>query len=125
MAAAATLHRQSPVPPTRSPTQREEALAKANAVRNYRSAYKRQIRVGSLNLIDELEGPVYADPQLAGMKVADLLPAVPRVGPFRVGRILGSARISYCKTLDGLTPRQRDELLAQTILHIPHAEATR
>jgi hypothetical protein len=44
-------------------------------------------------------------------KVIDLLLAVPKCGRVKANRILERCRISPARTVNGLTPRQRKELL--------------
>jgi hypothetical protein len=44
-------------------------------------------------------------------KVIDLLLAVPKYGRVKANRVLERCRISPARTLNGLTPRQRKELL--------------
>ena len=45
-------------------------------------------------------------------KVADLLLAVPKLGPVKVDKLLSHCRIAPTKTIGGLSARQRDELAA-------------
>ena len=44
-------------------------------------------------------------------KVLDLLLAVPKYGRVKANRVLERCRISPARTVNGLTPRQRKELL--------------
>lgn len=94
--------------PARSPEQRLRALAIANEVRTGRAQLKRDIAAGTVALVDILASP----PGCAHTaRVAELLLAVPGVGPARVRRMLAHCRISEAKTLTGLTGRQRADLI--------------
>lgn len=95
--------------PARTQEQRREALRRANEVRIARAALKRQIRGGALHIIE-----VLADPPAAatGMHVRDLLLAQKFRGEARVRSLMNEVRISYGKTIGGLSSRQRDELIA-------------
>jgi hypothetical protein len=46
----------------------------------------------------------------ATWKVADVLRAVPGMGPVKAARLLRRAQVAESKTLGGLSPRQRDAL---------------
>ncbi len=94
--------------PGRSRQQRLEALARANEIRIQRSELKRGLRSG-----DERLEEIITDPPafLHSAKVAELLMSVPKVGPVRAAKILEQCRVSPSKTVIGLTPRQRRELL--------------
>lgn len=94
--------------PERSRQQRMEALARANEVRIRRSELKRNLRSGE----EKLESIITDPPEyLHSAKVAELLMSVPKVGPVRAAKILEQCRVSPSKTMVGLTPRQRRELL--------------
>lgn len=95
--------------PARTDEQRTEALRRANEVRIARGALKRQIRGGAIHIIEVLADPPAA---AAGMKVRDLLLAQKFRGPAHVQKLMNQTRISYGKTIGGLTSRQRDELIA-------------
>lgn len=94
--------------PERSRQQRLEALARANEIRIQRSELKRSLRNGEERLEELITDP----PEfLHSAKVAELLMSVPKVGPVRAAKILEQCRVSPSKTVIGLTPRQRRELL--------------
>jgi len=83
-------------------------LARANEIRIQRSELKRSLRNGA----ERLEGLILDPPEfLHSAKVAELLMSVPKVGPVRAAKILEQCRVSPSKTVIGLTPRQRRELL--------------
>lgn len=94
--------------PVRSLQQRLSALEHANAIRTYRAALKRDLKVGHLHIRSVLSEP---DPMLETMKVLDLLVAVPKVGRVKAMQLLSTCRASPSKTVLGLSERQRGELL--------------
>jgi hypothetical protein len=92
--------------------QRLESLRQANKIRVGRAKLKRQLTNGEVRIADILASP----PECAStQKVEDLLLALPKYGPARVGRLLVRCRISPSKTVLGLSSRQRQEL----IRHLP------
>lgn len=97
------------VAPERSLAQRMEALQRANAVRTKRARLKRELKAGRVGINGLLlDPPEY----LETAKVSDLLLAVPKYGRVKVNRILAQCRISPSKTIGGLSPRQRAELVS-------------
>ncbi|EHN09462.1 hypothetical protein PAI11_36970 [Patulibacter medicamentivorans] len=108
MSPAANAPSKSSVTPERSLNQRLDALQRANEVRSRRAALKRDLKSGRQS-IDRL----LLDPPewLETAKVVDMLLAVPKYGRVRAGKVLGQCRISASKTIGGLTPRQRTELV--------------
>jgi hypothetical protein len=113
MSTAANAPSKSSVTPERSLNQRLDALQRANEVRSQRAALKRDLKSGRQS-IDRLlmEPPEW----LETAKVVDMLLAVPKYGRVRAGKILQQCRISASKTIGGLTPRQRAELV-QALRH--------
>ena len=55
-----------------------------------------------------MEPPTYVETA----KVFDLLLAVPKYGRVKANKVLTQCRISPSKTIGGLSPRQRAELVA-------------
>lgn len=96
------------VPPARTVDQRLSALEHANRVRCARARIKRLLHEGVLDITDVLTNP---PPELASMKAIDLLRAGHRIGPVKATRILNVCRISHAKTVAGLSPRQRGEMI--------------
>lgn len=97
----------SVVVPERSLQQRMDALVKANDHRLRRAQLKRDVKAGSVCLLDVIEDP----PAWAlSMKLLDLLMAAPRVGRVKALKLISQHNISPVKTLGGLSYRQRDEL---------------
>jgi hypothetical protein len=94
--------------PERTKQQRLEALSRANNIRSRRAELKEHLRLGEVDIREVLTDP----PDFVHTaKVIDLLVAVPKMGPVRANRVLERCRVSPSKTVAGLTPRQRRELL--------------
>lgn len=100
-------------PPTSAPTrtliQRQEALAKGNRIRTYRGNLKRDLKAGKVSIHDLLLEP---PEELLTMKAFDLIRAVPKYGRVKVNKVLQLCRISPSKTIGGMSPRQRTELVS-------------
>jgi hypothetical protein len=94
--------------PERSRDQRMRALEMANEIRTRRAQLKRDLKAGKIQIeLLLLEPPEY----LGSAKVFDVMLAVPKYGRVKVNRILNQCRISPSKTIDGLSARQRNELV--------------
>ena len=90
-----------------------DALGRANDIRTQRAKLKRDLKAGRASIHDLLlEPPAY----LETAKVFDIILAVPKYGRVKVGKILTECRISPSKTIGGLSPRQRAELVS-AIMH--------
>jgi hypothetical protein len=100
----------TPQTPERTTQQRLEALQRANSIRTRRAQLKDSLRLGHVSIDDVLEDP---PEYLYTAKVFDLLMAVPKFGLVRTNRVLERCRVSPSKTVAGLTPRQRRELVDQ------------
>ena len=95
--------------PERSLDQRMEALKRANEIRTARAQLKRDLKAGRRSIHDLLlEPPEYVETA----KVFDMLLAVPKYGRVKVNKVLQLCRISPSKTIGGLSPRQRAELVS-------------
>jgi len=95
--------------PERSLTQRMEALKRANQIRTRRATLKKDLRTGKANIQALLLSP---PEYIQSAKVADMLLSVPKYGQVKVNKILNQCRISPSKTIGGLSPRQRTELVS-------------
>jgi hypothetical protein len=85
-----------------------EALHRANEIRTRRAQLKRDLKGGRVSIHDLLlDPPEYVETA----KVFDMLLAVPKYGRVKVNKVLVSCRISPSKTIGGLSPRQRAELV--------------
>lgn len=95
--------------PSRSKNQRMRALELANEIRTKRAQLKKDLKAGKVK-IDALllDPPAW----LGSAKVFDIMLAVPKYGRVKVNRILNQCRISPSKTIEGLSERQRAELVA-------------
>lgn len=95
--------------PDRSLVQRMEALGKANEIRTKRATLKRDLKAGKVSVHDVLlEPPEY----LLSAKAFDVILAVPKYGRVKVNKILQLCRVSPSKTIGGLSPRQRTEIVS-------------
>jgi hypothetical protein len=108
MAAVNQIPSTVPQTPERTQQQRMDALRRANDIRSERARLKERLRTGQLVIVD-----ILADPPACvhTAKVLDLLLAVPKYGRVKANRALERCRISPARTVNGLTPRQRKELL--------------
>jgi hypothetical protein len=97
-----------PQTPERSQQQRMEALRRANDIRSERARLKEALRNGDVAITAVLSDP---PPCVATAKVLDLVLAVPKYGRVKANKLLERCRVSSSKTVNGLTPRQRKELL--------------
>jgi len=95
-------------PPGRSATQRVDALAYGNRLRSRRAQLKRDVRARRVDAREILSNP----PEwVLGMKVVDLMLAIPKLGRIKTNRVFANERISPSKTIGGLSERQRDALV--------------
>ncbi|OFW64743.1 MAG: hypothetical protein A2Y74_02390 [Actinobacteria bacterium RBG_13_63_9] len=108
MAAVNQIPSTVPQTPERTQQQRMDALRRANDIRSERARLKELLRTGQSAIVD-----ILADPPACvhTAKVLDLLLAVPKYGRVKANRALERCRISPARTVNGLTPRQRKELL--------------
>jgi len=106
--AAHTTATRSAATPERSLVQRMDALSRANQIRTRRAQLKRDLKAGRVAIHELLmEPPTYVETA----KVFDLLLAVPKYGRVKANKVLTQCRISPSKTIGGLSPRQRAELV--------------
>lgn len=95
--------------PERSLIQRMEALNRANEIRTKRATLKRDLKASKVSIHDLLlEPPEYVH----SAKVFDMLLATPKYGRVKVNKVLQLCRISPSKTIGGMSPRQRTELVS-------------
>jgi hypothetical protein len=96
-----------------APNQPREQILKhldiANTVRIFRSELKKDIKAGKISIPSLLENP---PDEIKTMTISSLLIAMPRVGQSTVNKLLIRCQILPSKTIDGLTSRQRDALVA-------------
>jgi hypothetical protein len=108
MAAVNQIPSTVPQTPERTQQQRIDALRRANDIRSERARLKERLRTGQLVIVEVLNDPPAC---VHTAKVLDLLLAVPKYGRVKANRVLERCRISPARTVNGLTPRQRKELL--------------
>lgn len=94
-------------PPKLTTDQREQARAAALRTRRERSMVKASVREGRTSLADVLQS---CDPRVQGMRVRDVLLAIPKVGPIRCAQIMEQIGIAETRRVRGLSDRQREAL---------------
>lgn len=94
--------------------QRLAALERANEVRAYRSTLKTDLRVGRIHLAQAL---LSDDPELATMRLRDLLRATPGIGTRKADRALRACRFTPTTRLAHVTRRGRVSLLSWIAVH--------
>lgn len=108
--------------PERSIEQRMTALERANHIRIYRSAVKRDVATGRREFTEVLAAD---DPDLATMKVIELILCVPKVGRVKALTFLDMCGVSVVKTIGGLSERQKKAVTTMRLGPLPPAEARR
>ncbi len=108
MPPAANTAPKHPAAPQRSLTQRRAALEKANEIRSRRARLKRDLKAGRISIDRLLKSP---PDYVKTAKVCDMLLAVPKYGRVKTNKVLTQCRISPSKTIEGLTERQRSDLI--------------
>lgn len=93
-----------------SAQERSDALAKAAKARAHRAQAKERLRKGELG-IAELIDSAAGDEALARMRVAELLEAVPGIGPVRATAIMEQIGIAASRRLRGLGVHQSRALI--------------
>lgn len=95
--------------PERSLIQRMDALHEANRIRSKRAQLKRDLKARRVLIYDLLLDP----PEwVETMKVFDALMACPKYGRVKTNKILVQCRVSPSKTIGGMSPRQRTEVVS-------------
>src|SRR5688500_7789968 len=100
-----------PQPPSLTPEQREQALAKAAAARRARAELKEQLKAGSLSLSGLLRR-AETDEHTGGMKVLAVIESLPGVGKVKARRTMDQIGIADTRRVRGLGDQQRKALLA-------------
>jgi helix-turn-helix protein/S13-like protein len=95
-------------PPEQALHKRLIALTRANEIRTKRAQLARDLKAGRVGIEELLiDPPEY----LETVKVFPLLLLLPGVGRVTANRLLTYARVSPSKTVGGLSPRQRTEIV--------------
>jgi len=98
--------------PERTLEQRRNALKRANDIRMKRARFKRDVKAGRVDKLT-VRSYIREPPDwLETMKIFDLLFTIPKYGKTKVNQTLRGARVSPAKTLGGLSPRQRNDLVS-------------
>lgn len=95
------------------PPELDEETLKENArlaleARRERAALKARLKEGSITLREILDKPT---PAISRFRVAELLAALPQIGPIRAASMMEKVAISPSRRVAGLGSRQRKELL--------------
>lgn len=98
--------------PVRTPQQRAEALAKAQATRQAKARLRRDLKDRRVSGVEVVEGAT-GDPMWAALRVSWVLEALPGVGPIRAERMMAELGIAAGRRLQGLGEHQRRALLAR------------
>lgn len=106
--------------PDRTHEQRMSALGRANEIRFRRARLKKALKAGDYTPATVLFSLEYD--WLLKMRVETVLLATPTLGRVKVARALNHCRISPSKTIQGMTDRQREELLSYLAEKYPQAE---
>ena len=93
--------------PAITPGQRAAALSRATQARKASAALLADLKTGRLSLTAAL-----GDNRAQRVRVAQIVRALPRIGPVKAARILSDAGIAEGKRVGGLGARQRAALLA-------------
>ena len=98
-----------PNPPSLTPEQRVQALAKAAQVRAVRAATKAELRSGALTF-SQLLARADIDEVVARIKVVSALESLPKIGKVKARRLMEQHRVAESRRLSGLGPHQRRAL---------------
>lgn len=95
-------------PPVLTDEQRAQARAAALRARRDRAQVRRFLRSGHLGMAELLASDV---PAHRRMRVREALESLPSVGPVRSTQIMSLVGIAPTRRIQGLSSRQRDELV--------------
>lgn len=98
--------------PEMTPEQRAAGLEKAKESRTARAEAARKLRDREWSLADVFA--VDSDDPVAGMKLAQVLKALPGFGPVRVEQVMSEADVHETRRVRGVGESQRKILLAIT-----------
>lgn len=104
--------------PDLDPEERRAALAKATEARRIRAELKQMLKVGEVTpaqVIDRAD----SDDRLGRMRVAELIQALPNMGPTKCRRLMEELDIAPSRRLQGLGSRQRAELVERLAPRVP------
>lgn len=98
----------------------ERRLVRANEIRSYRSAIKRELSAGRVSLPDLLTSP---PPDLRSMQVGHLVRALPGVADVKARQLLARVNVPATTRVGMLTLRQRMALVQATANPCPYSRA--
>jgi hypothetical protein len=98
--------------PSRTDSERAEALAKALQTRQERARLRAALRDREIAPADVVLG-AEGNPLWASLRVSWLLESVPGVGPVRAQQMMTSLAIASSRRIQGLGARQRAALLEE------------
>jgi hypothetical protein len=96
--------------PVMTPEQREQALARALAVRHARAAMLARLKRGETTFADVLASAETEDSPMRKARVRAVLRKLPGVGPVKAKGLMDELGINEKRTLGGLGPKQRKAL---------------
>jgi hypothetical protein len=99
-----------PQPPSLTPEQRAENLAKAARVRRERAELKDKLKMGLVTLPDLLD-QAGSDDVVGKMKLVAVLESLPGVGKVKARRTMEEIGISETRRMKGVGAQQRAKLL--------------
>lgn len=102
--------RDMPQPPSLTPEQRVQALAKAAEARRVRAELKEKLKMGALSL-PALLAQAEHDDHVGKMKVLAVIEALPGVGKVKARRTMEEIGIADTRRVRGLGEQQRSKLL--------------
>lgn len=97
-------------PPSLTPEQRAENLAKAAKVRRERAELKDKLKMGLVSL-PELLADASSSDVIGKMKLVSVLESLPRVGKVKARRIMDEIGIAPNRRVRGVGDQQRAKLL--------------
>jgi isopentenyl diphosphate isomerase/L-lactate dehydrogenase-like FMN-dependent dehydrogenase len=100
-------------PPSRTPEQLANALAKAAEARTARAEIKARLKMGSMSLSEALAS---ADVQVGKLKVVSLLESLPGVGKVKARQLMEEIGIADNRRVQGLGAQQKQSLLEHPLL---------
>lgn len=96
-------------PPVLTDDQRAQARASAIQARRERAEVRRSLRAGDVGIDEILASDVAS---YRRMRVREVLQALPSLGPVRSAQIMSTVGIAPTRRIQGLSTRQREELIA-------------
>ena len=96
--------------------ERAKALAKAKVMRKARADFKTQITNGTVSVDEILNSQ--DDPVIGKIKVADVLEAIPGVGPSKREMIMDEIGISENRRIRGLGTHQKEAIKEKMLMYM-------